>query len=131
MQRKTISKIYFQPIMEAHWEPLELTGDLLPDFAASIPADKRYRILASGESNAWARENNPPLVGGFDVYRHSPDDPVRYNKDWYAVVDPGSDSDHLIVQGPQRDREHWLNEIPARYDGVRILVTDSEKLVDP
>ena len=130
MRPKLISKAYFQQISEADWEPIELPEDCLPAFAAAIPVDKRCCIMASGAANTWARENNS-LVGGFDVYRHSPDDPVRLNKDWYSVVDPGSDSDYLIVNGPQKDSEHWLDEIPARYKGVRTLVPNSKKLEDP
>jgi hypothetical protein len=126
MRIKAIARGEFARVMERHWEPVELDDDLLPDFARAIPQQTRFRFLASGEANAdiaYSNERIPSgrLVGGFDVYRNAPDDPVRFNKDWYAVVDPDDGSDHLLVDGPQKDREHWLDEIPRRYDGVRIL----------
>lgn len=128
MRIKRIARADFAPVMEHHWKPVELGDELLPDFARGIPKQTRFRFLASGDASAVAHYSNERiqsgrLVGGFDVYRNAPDDPVRFNKDWYAVVDPDDGSDHLLVDGPQKDREHWLDEIPRRYDGIQTLGT--------
>lgn len=34
----------------------------------------------------------------------------------------------LLVDGPVKDREHWLNEIPDRLNGVEILGIPKKKL---
>ena len=63
-------------------------------------------------------------VGGIEVYRNSPDDPVRYNKDAYVILNDLpqlDDSSILRVLGPQEessDPEHWLDEIPDRLKGA-------------
>jgi hypothetical protein len=79
------------------------------------PAD-HFRFLASGESNI---DTEGALVGGIDVYRYAPDDPVALNKDWYAVH--AASDGVLRVHGPIRNAEHWLNEVPARYKGIEVL----------
>jgi hypothetical protein len=61
------------------------------------------------------------LVGGIDVYRHAPDDPKPLNKDWYAVIDLPEDREHLLVDGPQRDHEHWIDRVPPRLAPKKIL----------
>ena len=68
------------------------------------------------------------LVGGIDVYRHSPDDPLPFNKDWYAVVTHPDDPIMLLVDGPQKDAEHWLESIAERYEGLEILGGPKKKL---
>ena len=123
---KKISPELFKEIADRNWLPVELMGDALPDFVQAIPANVRYRILASGEANSWARyasESIPSgrLVGGIDVYRNAPDDPVAYNKDWYALVRSPADSCAILVDGPHRDSDHWLDELPKRFEGVEIL----------
>ena len=70
----------------------------------------RCALVSSGE-----------LIGGIDVYRRDPDDPVELNKDWYAVLrDPGTDA-MFLVSGPFRDEEHWLDELSARVRDAEIL----------
>lgn len=56
-----------------------------------------------------------------DVYRNAPDDPVPFNKDWYAVVAHPDDPTMLLVDGPQKDAEHWLESISERCTGIEIL----------
>jgi hypothetical protein len=77
--------------------------------------------VRSGEE--WCLDGTPndDCAGGIDVYRNSRDDPVELNKDWYAVVAiPGTDT-MFLVEGPFKDDEHWLNEIPKRLRGAEIL----------
>jgi hypothetical protein len=55
--------------------------------------------------------------------------PVPLNKDWYEVVlQPSGD---LIARGPFKDREHWLNEVPRRYDGIEVLGAIKKRDQDP
>ncbi len=61
------------------------------------------------------------LVGGIDVYRNAYDDPVRLNKDWYAIIqEQGSDA-MFLVAGAIKDHEHWLDEISDRLKNAEIL----------
>ena len=130
MRIKKLRRVDFKPVMDCDWEPVRLTDESLPDFCRAIPRETAYMFLASGQHSADEIYRRGSVagrrVGGFDVYRYSPDDPCALNKDWYAVVDP-DDGDFLWVDGPQKDREHWLNEIPERYDGVRILSPPAKK----
>lgn len=125
---KKISRALFEVVMDRHWTPVELVEDALPEFAKAVPSEVRFRVLASGEYNAAVVRNYTSklipageLVGGVDVYRNAPDDPVALNKDWYAVVRSPHDPTMLLVDGPIRDDEHWLHELPGRYQGVEVL----------
>jgi hypothetical protein len=71
------------------------------------------------------------LIGGIDVYRNSPDDPVALNKDWYAVVTIADTDSMLLVRGPVHDSEHWLNEIPERLKGASIVSVPPTKVTIP
>src|SRR6185503_17756654 len=101
----------FEEVLQRRWTPVELVGDALPGFARAIPERVRYRILASGEAHAnipYGSESVPSarLIGGIDVYRHAPDDPVPLNKDWYAVLTASGETRILLVDGPFKDDEH-------------------------
>jgi hypothetical protein len=61
------------------------------------------------------------LVGGIDVYRNAPDDPVAFNKDWYAVLALSDTDSMLFVRGPIYDTDHWLDQIPDRLENVEVL----------
>ena len=122
MRVKTIPKTEFDPIFERQWRPVILVGDAQPSFARAIPEAKRYCFIASGQDQYRASdfdiESN--IVGGYDFYRPSPDDPVALNKDHYTVRF-SSDPDALRIDGPHKDCEHWINEIPSRYTGAEVL----------
>ena len=111
-------KIEFRDVQDLNWEPVELVGEAVPHFLSRIPSNVAFRFLASGQ-HSYAAEG--ALVGGIDVYRQAPDDPVALNKDWYAVRANGDAT--LPVEGPFRDAEHWLDEVPARYNGIQVLGT--------
>jgi hypothetical protein len=55
------------------------------------------------------------------VYRLAPDDPVELNKDWYAVLIDPDDDTMLLIDGPIRDEEHWIDELPQRLKGIEVL----------
>jgi hypothetical protein len=106
----------FSDVQDRDWTPVELAGEAVPRFLSRIPRTVAYRFLASGQHD-YATEG--ALIGGIDVYRHAPDDPVALNKDWYAVRATGDVT--LRVEGPFRDAEHWLDEVPKRYQGIEVL----------
>jgi hypothetical protein len=120
----------FIEIQRRNWTPVELTGNAKPKFLSRLPAEKAFRFLASGQESV---ADDDSLVGGIDVYRLAPDDPVNLNKDWYAVRRAAGDST-LRVEGPFKDDEHWLNEVPQRYVGVEVLgipTTSSQQKAEP
>lgn len=116
MRFKQMPSGEFREVQDRDWTPVELVGDAVPSFLSGLPRKLAFRFLASGEAiNAI----DGALVGGIDVYRHSPDDPVALNKDWYGVHASGDGM--LRVRGPVRDHEHWLNAVPSRYNGIEVL----------
>lgn len=122
-RRKTIPTTEFEEVFQRCWEPVVLVGDAVPQFAENIPA---CCIIASGEriSDGFDKSGAGRLVGGIDVYRDAPDDPVALNKDWYAIIST-DDTRTLGIDGPKKDKEHWLDEIPARYAGAEIVGSSS------
>jgi len=125
MRVKTMPKTEFDAVFEREWQPVILAEDAQPSFLRAIPEPVRFCFIASGQYLASAYEEadlnrESDIVGGIDVYRRSPDDPVLFNKDWYAVR-LSSDPNFLLVDGPHKDREHWINEIPGRYAGAEVI----------
>lgn len=119
-------KVEFIEVQNRDWTPVELVGDAVPTFLSRVPRHVAFRFLGSGENNNAVEG---ALVGGIDVYRHSPDDPVALNKDWYSVR-VGADA-CLRVEGPIKDREHWLDEVPERYRGIEVLGIRHPEPSDP
>lgn len=126
MQRpKLIRRKDFEAVLAENYRPIVLEGDARPEFARGIP---QARIIGSGEELFMAppypnpRIRGARLIGGIDVWREVTDDPVPWNKDWYAVVESPSDPEYLYAIGPQKDHEHWSKEIPARYQGIKVVV---------
>lgn len=126
MRLKKMPEAEFLEIMDRKWAPVELIGDALPTWMENIPRNVINCVYASGIDfpSDMPVENPLPssdLVGGIDIYRNAPDDPVRLNKDWYSVIrDPESEK-MLLVAGPYIDHEHWINDIPERLNGAEIL----------
>lgn len=125
---KKISVEQFEKIGQREWRPIEVVGDAVPDFLQGIPEERLHRIVASGtlckcNGLVYSGEVLPSglLVGGIDVYRNAPDDPVELNKDWYAVIQISETDTILLVEGPIKDDEHWIDEIPRRLKGVEVL----------
>lgn len=134
MRIKVMPENQFEAVRERNWVPVELVGEALPDWAKRIPKTIIHRVMASGgmmtsgvQYHGGAVVPSEMLIGGIDVYRYAPDDPVELNKDWYAVVvDPQRD-DMLLVDGPIKDAEHWLNEIPSRLNGIEVLAVPKKQ----
>jgi hypothetical protein len=128
MKLKKMSVTNFEAVMQRDWMPVKLVGDALPPWARNIPESVLATALASGTCNVvrsqpYQSQQIPSgqLIGGLDIYRHSPDDPVPFNKDWYAVVRSPDDPTLLLVDGPQKDAEHWLTDITERCKGLEVL----------
>ena len=62
----------------------------MPTWLRNIPSDTLHSVYASGgggipSNYSGGAISSGVLIGGIDVYRNAPDDPVELNKDWYPV----------------------------------------------
>jgi hypothetical protein len=130
MRDKPILKGEFDDVQRRNWDAVELIGDARPTFIAGMPEKVLYRFIASGQEVIQPNDIGTSIpVGGIDVYRYSPDDPVRFNKDRYEVLLQPSGG--LIARGPFKDDEHWLNEVPRRYEEIEVLGATKKREQDP
>lgn len=125
MKEKTIKPEEFARVQGKKWQPVQLSNEVLFECFSRIPKEKIKGVYASGSHassipRTTSHNREERLVGGIDVYRLAPDDPVNYNKDWYAVVCRPEDN-LLHIIGPQKDAEHWTNELPDRLIVAEIL----------
>jgi len=134
MKLKLMPAVEFKAVMERKWTPVKLVGDALPLWMNGIPETVMAATLASGvQSFDSARSYSSPqipsglLIGGMDIYRYAPGDPVPFNKDWYAIVVHPDNLTMLLVDGPQKDAEHWLESISERCEGLEILGVPKKK----
>jgi hypothetical protein len=126
MQKKWMAKEEFSEVWERKWMPVQLLGDAVPTWMKGIPESVINCVYASGIDIPGDAPTGYPLpsgdlVGGVDVYRNAPDDPVKLNKDWYAVIRTPDSEEMLLVAGPYKDHEHWINDIPERLKGAEVL----------
>lgn len=124
---KQLSRSQFQEVLKLNWTPVKLTGSMVPDFLRSSPEGIIHSVYARGTMIAEPLYGESLTlgnhIGGIEVYRNAPDDPVNFNKDVYAVFANTNDDLKLLVLGPiSKDKEHWINKIPDRLDGVDILL---------
>lgn len=123
--KKAPAEIY-KGVFNSNYTPLELHPNLYPKFVKSIPSEKLHRVYISGSYEpaepgaGLATISGETLIGGMDVYRHAPEDPKQYNKDWYAIFRDQTDERVLLFQGPFKDNEHWLDELPERLKNAEI-----------
>ncbi len=116
----------FNEVMKREWVPVQLLGHAIPDWLRGIPTETLHSVYASGSfitASEYGDKMIPSgsLIGGYDVYRNAPDDPVNLNKDWYFVIaQPGSELLILVKKKPPQE-EHWVDEIPNHLKGVEIL----------
>ncbi len=134
MRIKKMPEEQFKEVLKRNWTPVQLVGGAIPLWLQGIPQDKLHSIYASGGggvANSYTDGAIPSgvLIGGIDVYRNAPDDPVELNKDWYPVFSIAEENTIFLVAGPIKDTEHWLNEIPERLDNVEILAVPPKSLV--
>ncbi|MCZ7550954.1 MAG: hypothetical protein M5U11_17645 [Anaerolineales bacterium] len=129
MKKKQMSKTEFAKIAERKWVPTLLIGDGRPNWMLGIPDEKLAMTLASGtfidprivEHDGITYSG---VVGGMDIYRHDTNDVSKgfpINKDHYIIVlDPANDN-ALLVNGPLKDNEHWLGNLPNLPENIIII----------
>jgi len=130
LRPKRITEEEFQPIMEREWQPVKLTDDTLPSRLRSIPEDQRCHAYASGScSGNYNQQYEGYKVGGVDIFRdaRSHREPVDWNKDHYVIIRDLKNDNALLMYGPLKDNEHWINEIPDRLKNVEILTLDKDE----
>lgn len=140
-RKKRIKKMprhQFEHVLTLDWAPVKLEGEAIPDWLAGIPPEVLNSVYASGTpfpELPYSDSDIPSgsLIGGIDVYRNSPDDPVVLNKDWYGVITLAGSDSMLLIRGPISDSEHWLDDIPERLKGATVVavppwqITGSDK----
>lgn len=123
---KLIPRSEFDKIAELGWEEVRLKETCIPKYLQGIPADKLHSVYASGTRAGAGYDysdnliGTAQLIGTMNVFRFAPDDPVELNKDWYAVVMTPANQENYLISGPFADDEHWIDEIPDRFNGTTI-----------
>ena len=107
----------FERISELEWLRVKVEGTPPFSWMANFPADLGYEVYASGSNQPNATHSSPlipsgQVIGGIDVYRKYPDDPVNYNKDCYAVILDPNNEEWLYIKGPVKDYQHWTDDLP-------------------
>lgn len=129
MKIKQMRKAEFAKIAERQWVPVLLIGDGRPDWMKGIPEGKLETVLASGTFIDPRIVEHGGItyrcvVGGIDIYRQDAKDVEKgypINKDHYIIVlDPKND-DALLVSGPLKDNEHWLEQSPSLPDEIVVI----------
>lgn len=122
MRDKFMSYGEFTGVQQYEWSLVRLDLDALPGWMENIPTGIVYGVYASGNSASAIQGSGDSgfAVGGIDVIRRGTDGRAKFKKDVHRVVS-GIHSSGLVVQGPSRDDEHWVNELPERYCNARTL----------
>jgi hypothetical protein len=125
MRIKKVPKEIFDEIASLRWEPVQFTPETMPACLSGIPSNVlccAYGSISPSQATPYPDCGVPigDLIGGVDVYRYSPDDPVPLNRDWYALVKPYDDSRCYLLDGPRKPHNHWLEEIPGTLRHARI-----------
>jgi hypothetical protein len=128
-RRKIISRIEFAKIIEPYrWAPVKLLREQYPKVFENIPEEKIAMIAASGDfvepiTELIQKRSISGVVGGIDVVRWDNNDVkigYPFNKDHYIILRSDSD-DILVIEGPFKDGEHWLERLPERLENARVL----------
>jgi hypothetical protein len=133
MRIKRMPEEQFIDVLKRNWLPVQLIEDAIPTWLRNIPKDTLHSVYASGGGGIPTNYSGGAipsgvLIGGIDVYRNAPDDPVELNKDWYPVFSATDTDAIFLVAGPIRDVEHWLNEIPSQLNNAEILAVPPASL---
>jgi len=113
---KPIAPSELSRLVQGEGNPLKLERDEWPEWTRGIPPEKVHSVWGSATLTASQPYHSAAIAsasqnGGYDIYRFAPDDPVSYNKDWYPIVMADGQA---YADGPFRDSEHWLNQLPSR-----------------
>jgi len=122
---KTVTKDEIHDLISYDWEPVQFTLDSIPACLSGIPSDvffTAYGSISPSQATPYSSPAIPggQLIGGIDVFRHSPDDPVPLNKDWYALVELDGDDCIYFIEGPKKLHDHWRDDLPARLKNARL-----------
>jgi len=129
MKKKQMSKTEFAKIAERKWVPTILIGEGRPNWMLGIPDEKLAMTLASGtfidprivEHDGITYSG---VIGGMDIYRHDANDVSKgfpINKDHYIIVLDPANENALLVNGPLKDNEHWLANLPNLPENITII----------
>ena len=129
MKTKQMDKVEFAKVANRDWARAKLVGYGRPLWMKNIPDEIVEFVLASGtfvdprlvEFNGTTYSG---AIGGIDVYRYDQDDLSKgypYNKDHYIIVLDPSNNDALLVHGPLKDHEHWIEELPDLPDDIIVI----------
>lgn len=73
----------FNEVLKRDWIPVQLLADAKPEWTKNIPEEIVHSIYASGCINISSENNcqsekisSIDIIGGIDIYRNAPDDPV-------------------------------------------------------
>ena len=135
MKLKIMPLDKYEEVFNLNWVPLELAKHDMPDWLKGLPETLLHRMMISGsfiDTYAYQSERIPSgsLIGGLDVYRNAPEDPVELNKDWYALVRNPQDENTILVDGPFIDAEHWLDAIPKRLENIEMFAVSKKISAD-
>ena len=125
-RNKKMPLTQYEHVLDRKWTPVQLLGKSRIEWMKNIPSHLVDSVYASGSCTSTMNYTGDyplpsgDIIGGMDVYRTAKDDPVELNKDWYAVIVDKENDNMLLVCGPIKDDEHWIDEIPERLKGATI-----------
>ena len=99
---------------------LEVENDSLPECVKRFPLNKVSFIATSGSVSPQRTEHGNEGAG-IDIFRIAEEkDGVRYNKDHFPIVEDTKTGEKVLL-GPIPDNEHWIDEIPDRFDDLDVV----------
>ncbi len=134
MRVKKMDIAEYQEILARNLTPVRIDEGSLPEWMTNIPKELIHGVYASGtlsrESGILLDDSPVPsgtVIGGMDVYRKVPGESKKegetdLNKDWYPVIKLPGEEGKLVVAGPYRDIEHWVDEVPSRLEGAEVVL---------
>ncbi len=124
MKQKTLPFHEFTGVQAYDWTPVAL--QTVPDLLRNLPPHKLQAIIASGSfikgnTGFYSGNVSGVHIGSLEVYRKDAKDyPNIINKDVYLIWS-GILPDQFVIQGPSKDEEHHIKEIPKRYSGIKTI----------
>lgn len=108
------------------WAPRKLAEHQYPQLFKNIPRDKGLWVAVSGSFQDIREED---MVGGVSIIRRDEKDLKHgcpFNKDQYHVFIDKENSTYVIVEGPFRDHEHWLSQLPDWFRNAQYYPYDEK-----
>ena len=109
------------------WAPRRLAESQYPQLFENIPREKVLYVAVSGSFEDIRKED---MVGGVSIIRWDEKDLKHgcpFNKDHYYVFIDKENSNYVIVEGPFRDHEHWLTQLPDWLRNAQYYPYDENK----